>query len=128
VNYYKTLGIDRTATHEQIVSAFRKMVLTYHPDRNHSPGAQEMFIQAHKAFEALGNPGVRESYDSRFYEPPPPRQEPRDYPHRRANGYYDKEYTQPSETEDHGWAGKWKWKAWAPFVIFVAIILVLHYV
>jgi curved DNA-binding protein CbpA len=79
-NCYETLGIERAATHEQIVSAFRKMVLMYHPDRNHSPEAKEKFIRVHEAFEVIGNPERRAIYDAGFiqsqqpytYAPPAP--------------------------------------------------------
>ena len=66
MNYYAILGLDKTATHQQIVAAFRRMAIKYHPDRNHSLNANEKFILVHKAFEVLGNPERRRWYDMAY--------------------------------------------------------------
>jgi molecular chaperone DnaJ len=62
--YYQILGIDRTATQDEIKKAYRKHALQYHPDRN--PGnkdAEEKFKQAAEAYEVLGDPDKRQRYD-----------------------------------------------------------------
>lgn len=63
MNYYAILGLDKTATHQQIVSAFRRLAIKYHPDKNRSPDAKDRFILVHEAFEVLGNPERRRWYD-----------------------------------------------------------------
>ena len=50
-DYYKTLGIIRDSTDEEIQKAYRKMALKFHPDKNKSPEAEEKFKEAAEAFE-----------------------------------------------------------------------------
>jgi len=63
-DYYKILGVDRNATEAEIKSAFRKLALQYHPDRN--PGnkaAEEKFKEINEAYEVLSDPQKRARYD-----------------------------------------------------------------
>lgn len=63
-DYYDVLGLSRTADEEEIKSAYRKMALKYHPDRN--PGskeAEEKFKEATEAYEVLKDREKRERYD-----------------------------------------------------------------
>lgn len=52
-DYYRVLGLGQGASDEEIRKAYRKKAMEYHPDRNHSPGAQEMFIRITEAYEYL---------------------------------------------------------------------------
>jgi molecular chaperone DnaJ len=61
--YYALLGITRTATEEQIRSAYRKLARQYHPDVNKDPGAAEKFKQITEAYEVLTDPERRQRYD-----------------------------------------------------------------
>ena len=63
-DYYEVLAVDRGATEEQIKSAYRKLAMKYHPDRN--PGnqeAEEKFKEATEAYEVLKDPRKRQTYD-----------------------------------------------------------------
>lgn len=62
-DYYKVLGVEKSATAEQIKKAYRKLALEYHPDRNKSAGAAEKFKEVTKAYEVLSDPKKRQTYD-----------------------------------------------------------------
>lgn len=52
-DYYRILGIRQGASEDEIRRAYRKKAMEYHPDRNHSPEAEEMFIRVTEAYEYL---------------------------------------------------------------------------
>ena len=63
-DYYEVLGVERTATAEDIKKAYRKLAVKYHPDKN--PGdkeAEEKFKELGEAYEALSDPQTRSAYD-----------------------------------------------------------------
>lgn len=63
-DYYKTLGISKSASQEEIKKAYRKLAAKYHPDVN--PGNQEAekkFKEVSEAYEVLKNPEDRKMYD-----------------------------------------------------------------
>lgn len=63
-DYYKTLGVERNATPEEIKKAFRKLALKYHPDRNKgNKEAEEKFKDINEANEVLSDPQKRARYD-----------------------------------------------------------------
>ena len=62
-DYYKTLGVDRNATKEEIKKAYRNLAKKHHPDLNKSPGATEKFKEINEAAAALGDDKKREAYD-----------------------------------------------------------------
>src|SRR5271167_5058072 len=64
-DYYKTLGVDKKATPEEIKKAYRKLARKYHPDRN--PGDEEAearFKEISQAHDVLGDPEKRKQYDT----------------------------------------------------------------
>jgi len=63
-DYYKILGIERNATEAEIKSAFRKLALQYHPDRNQgNKQAEEKFKEINEAYEVLSDKEKRSRYD-----------------------------------------------------------------
>lgn len=64
IDYYKTLGIDRKATADEIKKAYRKLARKYHPDLNSGDKeAEKKFKQINEANEVLSNKENREKYD-----------------------------------------------------------------
>ena len=63
-DYYEVLGVEKTATADEIKKAYRKKAIQYHPDKN--PGdkeAEEKFKEAAEAYDVLSNPDKRARYD-----------------------------------------------------------------
>jgi curved DNA-binding protein len=64
VDYYKILGIDKTATPKDIKNAYRKLARKYHPDLNpNDKNAKQNFQQINEANEVLSDPEKRRKYD-----------------------------------------------------------------
>ena len=62
-DYYKTLGVDKKASQEEIKKAYRKLARQYHPDTNKDAGAEERFKAISEAYDVLGDPDKRKKYD-----------------------------------------------------------------
>ena len=62
-DYYSVLGVERSATQEEIKQVFRKLARQYHPDTNQDDGAEERFKEISEAYEVLKDPDKRAKYD-----------------------------------------------------------------
>ncbi|MBM4121241.1 MAG: molecular chaperone DnaJ [Nitrospira sp.] len=63
-DYYEVLGVDRSATRDQIKQAYRKLALQHHPDRNKAPDATAKFREIAEAYAVLSDDTKRREYDA----------------------------------------------------------------
>jgi curved DNA-binding protein len=72
-DYYKTLGVERTASLDEIKKAYRKLAFKYHPDKNQgNKEAEEHFKEINEAYAVLSDQQKRQQYDlmgeTRFHQ------------------------------------------------------------
>lgn len=65
-DHYKVLGVPRDATTGEIKRAYRERVKRWHPDRNDSAKASEVFHALHEAYLTLRDQGLRSAYDEQL--------------------------------------------------------------
>ena len=63
-DYYEVLGVERSASEEEIKKAYRKKAIQYHPDKHTGDKeAEEKFKEAAEAYDVLSNPDKKARYD-----------------------------------------------------------------
>ncbi len=62
-DYYEILSVERTCTDAELKTAYRKLAMQYHPDRNPAPEAEEKFKEASEAYGVLSDTDKRAAYD-----------------------------------------------------------------
>lgn len=65
-DYYSILGLDRNASNYEIKTAFRKLALKYHPDKNKSPDAHDKFVLINEAYIILSDNIAKQKYDFEY--------------------------------------------------------------
>ena len=64
-DYYEVLGVNKSASADQIKSAYRKLAVKFHPDKNKGDkGAEEKFKEASEAYHVLSNSERKQNYDN----------------------------------------------------------------
>ena len=92
-NYYKTLNVNPTATQGQIKQAYRRLVKLFHPDANTKIADHDRIISINQAYEVLGDPQRRKSYDREF------NQHDRKYTNTQQN--YQKKNQRGNDADEH---------------------------
>ncbi|KKU03072.1 MAG: Chaperone protein DnaJ [Microgenomates group bacterium GW2011_GWC1_47_20] len=69
-DYYDILGVSKGASDAQIKSAYRKMAMQWHPDKNKSPEAEEKFKEINEAYQVLSDSQKKQTYDQFGHTPP----------------------------------------------------------
>ncbi|HVI44457.1 MAG TPA: J domain-containing protein [Chitinophaga sp.] len=105
-DYYKVLGVDKTATADQIKKAYRKLAVKYHPDKNpDDKTAEEKFKEINEAYEVLSDADKRKKYDQfgenyKYYEQHGGRPEDFDWSQYGGRGQQGHSYTYQGNMED----------------------------
>lgn len=68
IDYYRTLGVQKDATDDEIKKAYRRLALKFHPDKNSDTNAEEKFKEIGRAYEILSDKSKRDIYDRHGHE------------------------------------------------------------
>lgn len=63
MDYYQVLGVSKNSSKQEVKSAYRKLALKWHPDKNKEKGAEQKFKEINQAYETLSDPKKKDMYD-----------------------------------------------------------------
>lgn len=69
MDYYSILGVSQSSSAQEIKRAYRKLAITYHPDKNPDPNAETIFKVINEAYDVLSDPGKKNIYDLKQQNP-----------------------------------------------------------
>jgi hypothetical protein len=98
-DYYALLGLSRNASAASIKSAYRKLAIQYHPDKNPDPTAEQIIKEINEAYDVLSDPVKKNIYDNKTINPleevlktePQPRHRDPAYRRKRPATFYKSE-------------------------------------
>lgn len=106
-NYYKILGVGKTATDDEIKKAYRRLAMIYHPDKNAgNPQTEEKFKEIGEAYTVLSDPEKRKKYDSMSFHQSYGQKNSNNQSHTRANT--GKTYTSDDLFDDDDFAKQYR--------------------
>ena len=118
-NYYQFLNIPQEADRKAIRSAYKKLAVQYHPDKNpDNPAAEEQFKRINEAYQVLSDEHKKEGYDQQlkaFLLNPYPELEPPNTAFQRRNMayYHERNYNRPRFIRETELSDNQRFKAWA---------------
>ena len=89
--YYQALEINDFSNREEIVHAYRRLAMKWHPDRNNNPDAEQIFIEIQTAYEILKDDEHRQYYDAWLREQYAPKSTTQ---HTHERNFYDSKMAQ----------------------------------
>lgn len=127
LNYYQTLGVDQTATTEQIKSAYKKMASKFHPDVMPGLNTTDMMSALNEARDTLLDPERRRRYDEELASPQGPSssyESERETPPQPESSTFGYQYVRPQskiiyEPPAAGLLARWvsKCMSWEVFLV-----------
>ncbi|XP_068189506.1 dnaJ homolog subfamily C member 16-like isoform X2 [Antennarius striatus] len=92
MDLYKILGVTRSASQAEIKKVYKRLAKEWHPDKNKSPGAEDMFIKITKSYEILSSENKRTNYDRYGQTDDSQPYSSGRYSHRHDSFYFDESF------------------------------------
>lgn len=121
-NHYKTLDISPKATTAEIKQAYRRLAKLFHPDSQSETADTEKIIRINAAYEILGDPSRRRSYDQQLLrQVPQPERQNRQQRTARAQEHYQRHWKTSQDADAQ--LSEWLQQVYRPVNRFISYIL-----